>query len=306
MSEFEINILGCGAATPSLRHLPSAQAISYRGRVMLVDCGEGAQLSLRRQRLKFSRVTDVFITHLHGDHFLGLPGLLSTLSLHEVGGKIRVHCFKAGADLLRHIMDVVAHETTFEIEYDEISPDGGQTLVDDKTLTVSSFKLYHRTAPCVGFRFDEKPKGRHINGPMIRYHEVPLWQIESLRRGEDFVKDDGTVIANELLTTAADPSKSYAYCSDTAYDKRVAEAVRGVDVLYHEATYCDDRLANAVERGHSTASQAAMIAAEAGVGQLVLGHFSKSYDDEQRHLDEARKIFPNTILACEGLKIDML
>lgn len=306
MSEFDINILGCGAATPSLRHLPSCQAVEYRGRVMIIDCGEGAQLSLRRQRLKFSRITDVFISHLHGDHFLGLPGLLSTLSLHEVGGRVRIWCFEPGIRLMRQIMDMVSHETSFEIEYHALDPAGGQVLIDDKRLTISTFRLYHRSVPCVGFRFDEKPKGRHINGEMVRFHGVPVCRIESLRWGEDFVKEDGTVIANALLTSDADPSRSYAYASDTSYDPRVAESVRGVDVLYHEATYCDDREAKAGERGHSTASQAARIAAEAGVGQLVLGHFSKSYDSEEQHLVEARAIFPNTIAAEEGMKIELL
>lgn len=306
MDEFDINILGCGAATPSLRHLPSCQAIEYRGRVMLVDCGEGAQLSMRRERLKYSRVTDVFISHLHGDHFLGLPGLLSTLSLHEVGGKVRVHCFRPGIELLRHIMAVVAHDTSFEIEYNELDPRGGQTVFDSKSLTVTTFRLSHGQTPCVGFRFDEKPKGRHINGDMVRYHQVPVWKIESLRWGADFEKPDGTVIPNEMLTLPPTPSKSYAYCSDTAYSHEVAEAVRGVDLLYHEATYCEDNAAKAAERGHSTARQAARIAAEAGVGQLLLGHFSKSYVDEECHLAEAREIFPNTIIATEGMKISLL
>ena len=306
MSDFVINYLGCGAATPSMRHLPSCQAIEYRGRAMLVDCGEGAQLSMRKNRLKFSRITDIFISHLHGDHFLGLPGLLSTLSLHEVGGKVRVHCFRAGIELLRHILSVVAHETTFIIEYNELDPRGGQTLIDSKSLRVTTFKLYHRTAPCVGFRFDEKPKGRHINGEMVKYHNVPTWQIETLRQGADFTAADGTVIPNSVLTHDPSPSMSYAYCSDTAYNPAVAESVRGVDVLYHEATYCDDCIARAAGRGHSTARQAAMIAAEAGVGQLVLGHFSKSYPDEELHLAQAREVFPNTVTAFEGMKTILL
>ncbi len=306
MSDFNINILGCGAATPSLRHLPACQAIEYRGRVMLIDCGEGAQLSIRRQRLKYSRITDIFISHLHGDHFLGLPGLLSTLSLHEVGGRVRVYCFEAGIEMLRHILSVVTHESTFDIEYIPLDPAGGQVLIDDKSLRVSTFKLYHCATPCVGFRFDEKPKGRHIKGEMVRFHEVPTWRIELLRQGEDFVKDDGTVIANSLLTSDADPSMSYAYCSDTSYDKRIAEAVHGVNLLYHEATYCDDKIVQAEARGHSTASQAAQIAVDAGVNQLLLGHFSKSYDNEDRHLAEAQAIFPNTIAATEGMKISLL
>jgi ribonuclease Z len=268
---------------------------------MLIDCGEGAQLSIRRQRLKFSRITDIFISHLHGDHFLGLPGLLSTLSLHEVGGCVRVHVFEEGSKLLDRIMGVVCHETTFKIEYDIISEDGG-VLLDDDAMTVKAFPLYHGV-PCVGFRFDEKPKLRHLRGDMVKFFNVPIRELAGIKAGNDFVTDDGRVIENARLTTDADPAMSYAYCSDTMFDSRVAESVRGVHTLYHEATYAGDLEAQARRRAHSTARQAAEIARMAGAQQLVLGHYSKRYNDMDQHLHEAREVFANTIAGDEGMTI---
>lgn len=270
---------------------------------MLVDCGEGAQLSLRRQRLKFSRLTDVFISHLHGDHFLGLPGLLSTLSLHEKGGKVRVHIFEAGARLMKTVLDAVCHETSFEVEYDIIPPEGG-VLLHEHGLKVTAFPLYHRV-PCVGFRFDEDPKPRHLRGDMAKFYNIPVFMLPRIKNGEDFVTDDGRVIANERLTTDADPSASYAYCSDTMYDERVAQAVQGVDVLYHEATYASDNAHLARERGHSTAADAAHIAAAAGASRLIIGHYSKRYNDPDLHLADARAIFPATDAADEGMRINL-
>lgn len=304
MTKFDVHILGCGSATPSLRHLPACQVVDFRDRLLMVDCGEGAQLSMRRQRLKFSRLTDIFISHLHGDHFLGLPGLLSTLALHEEGGTITVHIAEDGARLLKTIMQVLCRETSFELRYDVFDPSTGGVVLDDKSLKVTAFPLYHRV-PCCGFRFEEKPKPRHIRGDMVKFHNVPVYKMAELKAGADFVTPDGRIIANAALTTDADPSASYAYCSDTVYDERVVEAVRGVDVLYHESTYGDDKAANAAPRGHSTARQAAEVARAAGVKKLILGHFSKSYNDETPLVEQAREIFPETYAATEGMVIDI-
>ena len=305
MARFEINILGCGAATPSLRHLPACQVIDYRDRLMMVDAGEGAQLSMRRQRLKYSRLTDIFISHLHGDHFLGVLGLISTMSLHQKSGTVTIHTFEQGAELLQTVFKTILRDPSFDLRYNIINPREGGLVLDDKNFTVTAFPLYHRI-DCVGYRFDEKPKLRHIRGDMIAFHAIPHYRIPEIKAGADFVTDDGRIIPNAVLTTDADPSVSYAYASDTAFNPAVAEAVRGVDVLYHEGTYGDDGLAKAAERGHSTAAQAAEIARLAGVGQLVIGHFSKTYLDETPLLEQARAIFPNTVLATEGMKIELL
>lgn len=270
----------------------------------MIDCGEGAQKMMARMHLKYSRLTHVFISHLHGDHLLGLPGLLSTLSLHDKGGMVTVHIFEEGARLLQHIMEVVAHETSFRLEYDIVRPDETRVVYRDHALTVTAFPLYHRV-PCVGYRFDEAPKQRHLRGDMVKFLGIPVSQLADIKAGADFVRADGTVIPNERLTTDADPALSYAYASDTMYDVRVADSVAGVDTLFHEATYADNNIEKAVSRGHSTAAQAAEIARLAGVRRLVLGHYSARYDDMKQHLAEARAIFPNTIAADEGMTIDI-
>lgn len=304
MADFKVFVLGCGSAKPSVRHLPSCQAIEYRGKLMLVDCGEGAQLSICRQHLNFSRLTDVFISHLHGDHLLGLPGLLSTLSLHGKGGKVRVHIFEKGARLMHEILSTVGHETSFEIEYDILDPNGTHVIYEDNALTVKSFPLYH-SVPCVGFRFDEKPKPRHLRGDMAKFLEIPVRELAGIKAGADFVRADGTVFTNDRLTTPADPSASYAYCSDTMLNPAVAESVRGVDLLYHEATYGDELAVKGAERGHSTASEAAEIARLAGAKRLLIGHYSSRYNDTVELLQQARAVFPDTIAATEGMKIDL-
>lgn len=304
MANFQVNILGCGSATPSMRHMPACQVIDFRDRLFMIDCGEGAQLQLMKQRLKFSRLSHIFISHLHGDHFLGLPGLLSTLALHEKGGALTIHTFAEGARILREIMAVFCRETSFEIKYNIIEV-GRNVIFEDHALTVETFPLYHRV-PCVGFKFTEKPKARHLKGDMIKFFNIPVSRLQDIREGADYVTADGQVIENARLTTDADPSVSYAYCSDTMFDQRVAQDVAGVDLLYHESTYADDFVHKAAPRGHSTAREAGRIARIAGVGRLVLGHYSKAYNSDEPFLREASEEFPNVITANEGLKIDLL
>lgn len=302
MSEFTLNILGCGSATPSLRHLPACQVIDYRGSLMMIDCGEGAQLSMRRMGLKFSRLNHIFISHLHGDHCLGLPGLLSTLALHQKGGTLTVHTFADGAEMFGRIMDFFCRERTFDLQFNILDPSRRQVALDTPSLTVEAFPLRHRV-PCVGYLFREKPKPLHLRGDMVKFHNIPVSQLKAIKEGADFVTPEGIVVPNNRLTTPADPAVSYAYCSDTIYDPTLAETVKGVDLLYHEATYADDCAQKARERFHSTASEAARVARDAGAGRLLLGHFSKAYPNEEQHLAEARAIFPATDIAREGLTI---
>lgn len=304
MSDFTLNILGCGSATPSLRHLPACQVIDYRGNLMMVDCGEGAQLSMRRMGLKFSRLGHIFISHLHGDHCLGLPGLLSTLSLQQKGGAVTVHTFAEGAELFSRMMDFFCRDRTFSLKFNILDPKKRQVALETAGMTVESFPLRHRV-PCVGFLFREKPKPRHLRGDMAKFYEIPVSQLQAIKGGADFVTPDGRVVPNSHLTTAADQSVSYAYCSDTVFNPALADVVRGVDLLYHEATYADDCAHKARERFHSTASEAARIASAAEVRRLLLGHFSKAYNNESHHLAEARAIFPATDVANEGLRLNL-
>ncbi|WP_295728296.1 ribonuclease Z [uncultured Muribaculum sp.] len=306
MARFQVNYLGCGSATPTLRHLPSCQVVDFRDNLMMIDCGEGAQLSMRRARLKYSRLSHIFLSHLHGDHCLGLPGLLSTLALTgKDGGTITIHTFKEGEMIFRRIMDFFCRDTPFDIRYNIIAPGTDDVIWESDSLEVKAFPLIHRV-PTTGFVFREKPKLRHIIGDAVAFHEVPVREMKAIKEGADFVKPDGTVIANNRLTTDADPSVSYAYCSDTIFSERVARAVEGVDVLYHEATYLERERDKAHARFHSTAAEAARVAQLAGVKRLVLGHFSKQYTDEAGHLAEAHAIFPDTLISHEGLKLDLL
>lgn len=303
MADFKVNILGCGSATPSLRHMPSCQVVDRRDRLMMVDCGEGAQLAMRRMKLKYSRLNHIFISHLHGDHCLGLPGLLSTMALHDTEGTVTVHTFAEGAELFERIINFFCRERSYDLRFNIIKPEHA-VIYEDRSLTVETFPLYHRV-PCVGYIFREKPKLRHINREMVDFYKVPVAMMHSIKEGADFVLPDGTVVANERLTTPAEPAYSYAYCSDTVYNPLVAEAVKGVDVVYHEATYTDDDAEKARQRGHSTAGEAAKIALEAGAKKLIIGHYSKSYADESGHIADACRIFPDTIAANEGLTIDI-
>lgn len=304
MAKFQINVLGCGSATPSLRHMPSCQVIDIRDSLYMIDCGEGAQLQARRMKVKFSRLNHIFISHLHGDHCLGLPGLLSTLSLQQSGGSITVHTFKDGVEIFSRMMDFFCKERTYDLRFNVIEPERAMIL-DNSAITVETVPLRHRI-PTVGFIFREKPKRPHLDGEMLKFYNVPLSQRDNIKSGADFLTSDGRTIPNDRLTRPADPSVAYAYISDTAYHPSIVPTIEGVDLLYHEATYTSESQAKARERYHSTARQAAMIARDAGVKRLLIGHYSKSYHNEDGHLVEAREIFPETIASTEGMKIDLL
>lgn len=303
MERFEVNILGCGSAMPSARHNPSAQVVNFRDNLFMIDCGEGAQLMMRRMGLQFSRLNHIFISHMHGDHVLGLPGLLSTMGLHERSGTVTVHLPEEGMAVMREIVDFFCRHSPFEIRLEAVTGAEGRVFESD-SLTVDAFPLYHRV-PCYGYVMREKPKLRHLRGDMVKFHEIPVAALRGIKEGADFVTPDGRVLPNAMLTTEADRSRSYAYCSDTIFDERVAEAVRGIDTIYHEATYDSSLQGQARERGHSTAAEAGRIAALAGAGRLVIGHYSKRYTDIGLLLDEARREFANTIAADEGMKIEL-
>ncbi|MBO7610276.1 MAG: ribonuclease Z, partial [Muribaculaceae bacterium] len=271
--------------------------------LLMIDCGEGAQLEMRRMRLKFSRLNHIFISHLHGDHFFGLPGLLSTLSLLGKTGTLTIHTFADGKRLLQEWIDYFSRERTFNLEYNVIGTSSA-TIYEDDGISVRTFPLRHRV-PCVGFRIDEKPKLRHMRPEAIMQYEIPHYAIQDLREGKDFVKPNGDIIPNNVLTTDADPCRSYAYCCDTTPSKRVVKVIEGVDWMYHDATYGDDCARQARNRYHSTAREAAIAAREAGAQNVILGHFSSRYIDESELLAQAREEFPATIVANEQMRIDL-
>lgn len=304
MNGIDVNILGCGSAKPTLRHVPSSTVINVHDSLYMIDCGEGTQLQMQHSRLKFQRLNNIFLTHLHGDHILGLPGLLSTLSLQGKGGFITVYTFARGIEWLKSEMDFFGGDLSYELRFVEINPFKPAIVYEDKNMTVRTLPLNHRV-PCVGYVFEEKPKARHINKVMCDFHGVPVSMLQHLQKGEDFIKSDGTIIPNEFLTKPPTPSLSYAHIGDTAYKPSLAPLIGPVNLLYHETTYTKEHLADAQKRGHSTAEQAAMMAKACGAKRLLTGHYSSRYKNDKVFLDEASAVFPDTILGNEGLTISL-
>lgn len=255
-------------------------------------------------RLKYNRLNHIFISHLHGDHCFGLIGLLSSMALQEKAGSVTIHIFEEGAELFDQQLKFFCRDIPFEIKFNIIKPQRA-TIFESHAITIETIPLFHRV-PCVGFLFKEKPKLRHLKGDMVKFYNIPIKELQGIKEGNDFITPDGVIVPNARLTTDADKVMSYAYCSDTAFNPKVAEMVTGVDTIYHEATYTNEFAHLASGRGHSTAQEAARIAQMAGASRLILGHFSKRYRDESPLINEATEIFPNTILANDGMRIDLL
>lgn len=304
MEPFRVHILGCGSATPTLKHNCSSQIVELRGKCFMVDCGEGTQTQLRRSRIKFTRLSAVFITHLHGDHCFGLMGLLSTFGMLGRTAPLHVYAPMEFEQLFGQMMDFFCQGLEYSVEFHGVDTAKHGVVYEDRSLTVETIPLSHRVA-CCGYLFREKPGSRHINREMIDFYHVPLSQLNNIRAGASWVDDEGNTIPNERLTFPADPERSYAYCSDTCYMPQLHKLVSGVSLLYHEATYGSESADRAKLYYHSTAAQAAKVAKDANVGMLMLGHFSSRYDDESVLLAEAKNVFSNTILANEGKTIDI-
>lgn len=267
----------------------------------MIDCGEGAQKAFQKQRLKFTRLNHIFLTHLHGDHVFGLPGLIGTLALSGIEGNLTIHTFEDGKEILEKIFAYFNRGLPIEVQFNVIKPEDA-IIYETDSLRVRTVRLSHKI-PAVGYVFEEKPKLRHIDRAMCDFHNVPLWAFPAIKRGENFVKNDGTVVPNDRLTKDPEPPRSYAHISDTAYLPGLAEKIRGVDLLLHETTYLNDNLDKAKERGHSTAAQAAQVALDANVGRLITTHYSSRYKNNAPFLKEAEGVFSNVILGKEGLKV---
>lgn len=304
MEKFEVHILGCGSALPTMRHFPASQVVNVREKLFMIDCGEGAQLCLRRARLKFNRLNHIFISHLHGDHCFGLPGLISTFGLLGRTTALHVHCPSDLEKILIPLLNYFCKNMSYQIEFHPFRTDRTETIYDDHSLTVETIPLRHRIPTC-GFLFAEKPLLRHIRREMTDFYGIPVYELARIKSGADYVMPDGTVIPNERLTAPPTPPRRYAYCSDTLYLPRITEQIRGIDLLYHEATFSQADQARARETFHTTAVQAGEIARTAGVRQLVIGHFSARCEDENILLDEAAAVFPHTLLAQEMMKISI-
>lgn len=304
MEPFKVHILGCGSALPTLKHNASSQIIEIRGKVFMMDCGEGAQMQLRRTHIHFGKINAIFISHLHGDHCFGLLGLLSSLGMLGRTSLLKVYAPAEYEVLFKQQIDFFMTGLEYKIEFVPVDTSQSKVVYEDHSLTVETIPLEHRV-PCCGYLFREKPTLPHIRRDMIDCFNIPISQINNIKNGADWVTEDGDVISNDRLVEPADPVRSYAYCSDTRYIRNLHEKLKGVTTLYHESTYLSENENRAKLYYHSTARQAAWVARDAGVEKLILGHFSARYNNEQALLDEAKEVFGNTYLAKEGLVFDI-
>ena len=304
MSTF-LTILGFNSAIPTVNSSPTAQFLEMEERAFLIDCGEGTQVQLRKAKARFSKINHIFISHLHGDHCFGLPGLIASFRLLGRETPLHIYAPKGIKEMLETIFRITETHKGFELIYHELESKKSVRIFEDNRLEVFTIPLNHRIY-CNGYLFREKPKERHLNMQEIsKYPEIETCDYHNLKLGKDFVLSDGYVLKNDVLTTEPSKSVSYAFCSDTRYLESILPIIENVDVLYHEATFLHELKDMADYTGHTTALEAARIARKANVGKLILGHFSNRYHDLNVFTDEAREVFANTFLpkALEAVKI---
>lgn len=304
MATFDLNILGCGSALPTTRHNASSQVINLRDKLYMIDCGEGTQLQMRKMKIKFSRLNHIFISHLHGDHSLGLPGLVSTLGMLGRMGDLFIYGPAEVGEYVQVIEKLFCLGSPFQMKFQAVDTNNYNLVMEDRSVSVYSLPMKHRV-PCCGYLFVEKERSPHIIREMIDFYKIPISKIELIKQGADFVTEEGEVIPNKILTRPAEPAKRYAYCSDTAFFPKIVPYIEGVDLLYHEATFLEADSARAYETFHSTTKQAASIARDAQVKKLLIGHYSARYIDLLPLEKEARSIFHNTLLANEGMVLSL-
>lgn len=299
-----LTILGSSSALPTSERYPSAHVLNVHERLFLIDCGEGTQMQLRKCRIKFGRINHIFLTHLHGDHVFGLYGLLSTFNLMGRQNTLYLYAPEYYQQLLlTHLKDFDIN-LNFDIEFNPLKKKDPVVILDEKYITVTAIPLQHRI-DSYGFIFREKQADRKILKESIEKFKIPVNKIPLIKKGADFITEEGTIIPNDEITLPSPEPLSYAYCSDTLYFRRLASFLKGVDVLYHEATFGKELKELAIQTGHATTYDAARVAADSGVKTLIIGHFSARYKDISPLVDEAREIFRNTIPAIDGQSLDI-
>lgn len=299
----KLTVLGCNSATPHADKAPTAQLLSTTKHHFLIDCGEGTQVLLRKAKIKFAHIKHIFISHLHGDHFYGLPGLISTFRLLGRESPLHIYGPVGIREAVTLLLKLSNSWTNYPLHFHELSEKEPVCLFSDGEMEVHTIPLKHRVYTN-GFLFRETPKERKINPEAVKKLRVDQSQMRNLKQGKDVVNTDGESISNTQLTHDPKPSKAYAFCSDTAYHPEITRQIQGVDVLYHEATFLDDNLELAKKTDHSTAKQAAQIAKDANVICLILGHYSSRYKDLTLFQTEAAEIFPNVELAYDGYTLE--
>lgn len=298
----EVDILGCNSALPTSERYPSAQILSVSGRIFLIDCAEGTQYQLRRMKINFMRISHIFISHLHGDHVFGLIGLISTMSLLNRKAKLEIFADSKLETLMRPQLNFYCEHLTYEIVFHHTQTDSPQILLETKSISVESIPLKHRIPTC-GFVFREKAKQPNIRKEAIFKYNLSISQIARIKDGEDITDDAGNIIDRSQLIIEPPIPPSYAYISDTAYLPRIVPLLKGINTLYHESTFGQECIKLAETTFHSTATQAATIARDAEVDQLLIGHYSSRYKKTTCLEDEAKQIFKNTKAVADGMKI---
>lgn len=293
-----VTILGNNSAIPAFDRSPTAQVLQTSDESYLIDCGEGTQMQMTKYKIRRSRIHRIFISHLHGDHYYGLIGLITSMSLLGRIHELHIHGPKPLEEIINLQLKVADTKLSFKMHFHPLKKEG--IIADDKKVTVECFSVNHRIE-CWGFIFRQKKNPRKVNPERAALYEIPAAYYDKLQQGHDYVNKKGTIIPNEEVTTAASKAKSYAYCADTIYDESLINKVKHVDLLYHETTYLKDLHERAASRFHSTTVQAAAIASMAKVKKLIIGHFSSKYESLDEFLPEACEVFENTDLALEGV-----
>jgi len=300
----KLTILGCYAATPRTFTNPTSQLIEIRNRLFLIDCGEGTQVQLRKNKIKFSKINHIFISHLHGDHFYGLIGLISTFSLLNRNNDLAIYGPKGIKEIILLQLRLSNSWPNFGLHFHELTSNQSELIFEDDKVMVKTIPLKHRVYTN-GFLFEEKIAERKLNVDAVNEYQIEKCYFQNIKNGKDILLDDGTLISNEKLTFDPEKPKSYAFCSDTSYNEDIIPIIENVDVLYHESTFLESEASLATKTMHSTAIEAATIAKKAQVGKLVLGHYSTRYDAISLFKEEAETIFPNVLLADDGKIFDL-
>jgi ribonuclease Z len=295
----KLNILGCYAATPRSFTNPTSQVLEIKNELFLIDCGEGTQVQLRRNKIKFSRIKHVFISHLHGDHCYGLVGLISTFRLLNRETELHVYGPKGIKEIITIQLKLSNSWTNYPLYFHELSSKEPQLIFENEKLSVETIPLIHRIYTN-GFLFKEKPGDRKLLINKAVEYNIDVSLYKSLKKGKDVTSESGELVPNHLVTAPPEPTKSYAYCSDTAFNQNMIPQISGATVLYHESTFLEDKAELAFPTKHSTAKEAAQIAKEAGVQKLILGHYSTRYSNINLFREEAAGIFPEVELADDG------
>lgn len=297
----KLKILGCNSATPAFGRNPTSQVLNIKEQLFLIDCGEGTQMQMQKFSVKRNRINHIFISHMHGDHYFGLIGFLNSLALYGREKEMHIYAPKE----LKAIIEIqLFHELSFQLHFHFLDFETEQTIYDSDSVQVKSFPVHHSIETC-GFLFIEKERKRILLPEECRHYEIPKYFYKRLTLGEDYEQKNGEVVENKWVTKEGKKPSTYAYTADTAPHEKYFEIIKGADLLYHEATYEQSHLDKAVNRQHSTAIQAATVAKNTGVKQLLIGHYSSRYKLLDTILEEAKSVFVETVLAVEGEELEV-